>query len=145
MAGDVVLGYDGRPGAQAALRTATTIAAAFQRPLVIVFGYMPVQMGGEALDLARAVKEVGERLTAEAVAAAKAIDPSVEVHVELVEDRPAESMLRAAEEHDALAIVVGGTDHGPIRGSLLGSVTYQVVHRSTRPVVVVPYESDDEA
>ena len=42
------------------------------------------------------------------------------------------------DEHDALVIVVGTTGRGPITGSLLGSVTYQVVHRSTRPVLVVP-------
>ena len=37
-----------------------------------------------------------------------------------------------------MAIVVGSASRGPIQGGLLGSVTYQVVHRSTRPVVVVP-------
>jgi nucleotide-binding universal stress UspA family protein len=60
------------------------------------------------------------------------------VQVELVNDRPAEALLRAGDEHDALAIVVGSAGRGPIQGGLLGSVTYQVVHRSTRPVVVVP-------
>ena len=50
-----------------------------------------------------------------------------------------------ADEHDSIAIVVGATDKGPITGALLGSVCYQVVHRSTRPVVVVPAPSEDEA
>ena len=66
------------------------------------------------------------------------IDASVSVSVELVNDRPAEAILRAADQYDALAIVVGATGRGPMAGALLGSVTYQVVHRSTRPVVVVP-------
>ncbi len=145
MAGEVVLGYDGREGAKAALATATAIAAAFERPLVIVFGYMPVQMGGETRDLDRAVKELGEKLDrARPSPTVKAIDASVDVQVELVDDRPAEALLRAADEYEAMAVVVGGTNQGPIRGSLLGSVTYQVVHRSTRPVVVVPFVSDDD-
>ena len=47
MAGEIVVGYDGQEGAVAALRTATAIAAAFKRPLVIVFGYRPAPIGGE--------------------------------------------------------------------------------------------------
>jgi nucleotide-binding universal stress UspA family protein len=138
MAGEIVLGYDGQEGSGAALRTAVAIAGAFKRPIVLVFGYQPPAVGGETGDLGRAVREIGEGISAEAVATARAIDAAVEVRVELVNDRPAEALLRAGEEHDALMIVVGAAGRGPIRGALLGSVTYQVVHRSTRPVVVVP-------
>jgi nucleotide-binding universal stress UspA family protein len=138
MAGEVVLGYDGEPGSQAALRTAVAIAAAFKRPLVIAFGYAPAPIGGEVADLSRAVQELGERITSEAVTLAHGVDASVAVQVELVNDRPAEAILRAADQYEALAIVVGAAGRGPIAGALLGSVTYQVVHRATRPVVVVP-------
>ena len=138
MAGDVILGYDGQEGAEAALGTATRIAAAFKAPLVIVFGYRPAPIGGDVTDLARAVRALGERITGEALEAVRKIDASVTAEVELVDDRPAEAILRAADEHDALAIVVGATGRGPLTGALLGSVTYNVVHRSTRPVVVVP-------
>ncbi|MGZ4689321.1 MAG: universal stress protein [Acidimicrobiia bacterium] len=143
MAGEIVLGYDGQPGSVAALQTATAIAAAFQRPLVIVFGFRPAAIGGDVSDLGKAVRGVGEDLTAEAVRTAHDLDTSVEVQAELVDLRPADAVLGAADEHDALAIVVGATGHGPIRGALLGSVTYQVVHRSTRPVVVVPVPEAD--
>jgi len=138
MAGEIVLGYDGEPGSRAALQTAVAIAAAFKRPLVIAFGYAPPPMGGAVLDLAKAVEELGEKFTGDAVKLAHEIDASVEVKVELVNDRPAEALLRTADQYDALAIVVGATGRGPMAGAMLGSVTYQVVHRSTRPVVVVP-------
>jgi len=138
MAGDVILGYDGQEGSDAALGTATRIAAAFKVPLVIVFGYRPAPIGGDVTDLARAVRALGERITGEALDAVRKIDASVTAEVELVDDRPAEAILRAADEHDALAIVVGATGRGPLTGALLGSVTYNVVHRSTRPVVIVP-------
>jgi len=142
MAGEVVLGYDGGEGSDAALATAASIAAAFGRPLIIVFGYKPPQIGGEVGDLSRAIREVGERVTHEALAKVHAIDASVDVSVQLVDDRPAEALLRAGAEYEALALVVPATDRGPIRGSLLGSVTYEVVHQSTRPVVVVPLPED---
>jgi nucleotide-binding universal stress UspA family protein len=139
MAGEIVLGYDGEPGSRVALQTAVAIAGAFKRPLVIAFGYAPAPMGGAVLDLSKAVEELGEKMTNEAVQLAHGIDASVTVQVELVNDRPAEAILRAADQYDALAVVVGAAGgRGPIAGALLGSVTYQVVHRSTRPVVVVP-------
>ena len=138
MAGEVVLGYDGESGSRAALQTAVAIAAAFKRPLVITFGYAPAPIGGQVADLASAVQDIGEKITNEAVAQARAIDASVETRVQLVNDRPAEALLRAADEYDAFAIVVGSTGRGPIAGTVLGSVTYQVVHRAKQPVVVVP-------
>ena len=61
-------------------------------------------------------------MTSEALDRVKALDPSVNAVVELVDDRPAEAILRAADEHDSIAIVVGATDKGPIAGALLGSV-----------------------
>jgi len=138
MAGEVVLGYDGEPGSLAALQTAVAVAAAFKRPLVIAFGYAPAPIGGDVADLSRAVRELGEKFMKEAVKIAHDTDATVEVNVEFVNDRPAEAILRAAEQYDALSIVVGSAGRWPIAGALLGSVTYQVVHRSTRPVLVVP-------
>jgi nucleotide-binding universal stress UspA family protein len=138
MAGEIVLGYDGEPGSRAALQTAVAIAAAFKRPLVIAFGYAPPAMGGAVLDLSKKLEDLGETFTNDAVKLAHAIDASVEVKTELVNDRPADALLRAADQYDALAIVVGAAGRGPIAGAMLGSVTYQVVHRSKRPVVVVP-------
>ena len=138
MTGEIILGYDGQSGSKAALRTATGIASAFRRPLVIVFGHRPAAIGGDVSDLGKAVRKVGEGLTQEARAIVNDLDASVDVEVEIVDLRPADALLAAADEHDALAIVVGTTGQGPIKGALLGSVTYQVVHRSTRPVVVVP-------
>jgi nucleotide-binding universal stress UspA family protein len=55
-----------------------------------------------------------------------------------VNDRPAEAILRAVDAYDAMAVVIGTTNRGPVTGALLGSVTYQVVHRARVPVVVVP-------
>ena len=143
MAGEIILGYDGEPGSLAALRTAVTVAAAFKRPLVIAFGYAPAPIGGDVADLSRAVRELAEKFTADAVEIAHGVDASVSVSVEMVNDRPAEAILRAAEQFDALTIVVGATNRGPMTGALLGSVTYQVVHRSTRPVLVVPTPEAD--
>ena len=114
-----------------------------KRPLIVTFGYAPTAMGGEVSDVADAIQAVGRKITGDAIQIVHGIDPSVEVKAELVNDRPAEALLRAAEQYEALVVVVGGAGRGPMSGALLGSVTYQVVHRSTRPVLVVPTPEDD--
>lgn len=138
MAGEIVLGFDGQEGSHAALVTAVSLAAAFTRPLIITFGYAPTAIGGGASSLSDSVQSIGGKITADAVKTVRDLDPSVDVKAELVNDRPAEAILRAAAQYDAMMIVVGAAGRGPMAGALLGSVTYQVVHRSRRPVLVVP-------
>ena len=40
-------------------------------------------------------------------------------------------------------IAVGHGGGGPFKGALLGSITYEIVHRSHVPVLVVPDEPSD--
>jgi nucleotide-binding universal stress UspA family protein len=48
------------------------------------------------------------------------------------------AVLDAADESDASAIVLGSRGRSSVRSALLGSVSYGVVHHSTRPLLVVP-------
>jgi nucleotide-binding universal stress UspA family protein len=57
---------------------------------------------------------------------------------EAVEGHPAEVLLRAARAADLL--VVGSHGHGQFIGTLLGSISQQVVAHALCPVVVVPSE-----
>ena len=131
MAGEIVLGYDGEPGSRVALQTAVAIAGAFKRPLVIAFGYAP------AADRGRRRRPVESRAR-----------DRREDHRRGREDRPRRGRVgrsaRRARERPAgrgdparrrPVRRLGdrrrrGRGRGPIAGALLGSVTYQVVHRS---------------
>ena len=84
-----------------------------------------------------------EQLLDEAVAEIARVAPDVTVEPILVEDRPTESVLFVAEQRGARMIVVGHGGEGPVRGALLGSVTYNLVHRSPVPVLVVPSPDAD--
>jgi nucleotide-binding universal stress UspA family protein len=137
MAGDIVLGYDGSDGAQAALPHAVALARAFRVPLAVVFAYGQNPVGGVTGDVKRAVEETGAGLLGAARAAAEAIDAEVEVQPELVDGRPVDALLEVARQRDARMVVVGGNGHGSLVGSLLGSSTYKVLHQSTVPVLVV--------
>ncbi len=142
MAGDIVLGYDGTDGSKAALAVAVSVAHAYGATLTIVFGYEPNPMGGETADYQDKLEKIGEKLVAEALAGATAIDPTVHTEVLVVPSRPVESLLEAAIEREARVIVVGGNSERPIMGAILGSVPHKLLHRSSVPVLVVP--SPDE-
>jgi nucleotide-binding universal stress UspA family protein len=132
----LVVGYDGSECAAAALDAAVDLAKDVGDEVVIAFGYDPGNPGEEYRATRDAVRAVGERVTAEGVerARARGADPEVA----LVEARPTEALVKLADELGARAIVVGSHGEHPIRGALLGSVAYKLLHTAERPVLVVP-------
>lgn len=49
-----------------------------------------------------------------------------------------EAILQVAEEREAATIVLGSRGLSGVKSTLLGSVSYGVVHNTTRPVLIVP-------
>ena len=141
MAGDIVLGYDGSEGSTAALRVAVTVAKAFDAPLTIVFGYEPNPMGGETADYKNQLERIGKGHLDQAVAEAKALDPTVGSSPSWPPSAGG-SLLEASLEREARVIVVGGNGERPLVGAILGSVPHKLLHRSTVPVLVVPAPED---
>ncbi len=82
------------------------------------------------------MREVGERATAEAAERARAA--GIEVEVELRAERPVQALMSLAAERNARAIVVGSLGEHPIKGAILGSTPYRLVHLSEHPILVVP-------
>ena len=58
--------------------------------------------------------------------------------VDVVSARPAEALLRVAEECGARLIVVGASGESPIRGAMLGSTPHKLLQLSSIPVLSVP-------
>lgn len=138
MPGDVVLGYDGSSGSEEALGVAVRVARAFGVPLVIVFGYGANPLGGETQDFEHRLKEVGDARVAHACEIARQLDGNLVIESLVVEMRAVDALIAAAEQRQALTIVVGSSGEGPIVGTILGSVPYKLLHRCRIPVVVVP-------
>lgn len=138
MTGEIVLGYDGSECADAALRYAVELATALGASLAVVYSAEPPfrSVGEEYREHLRALEEIGAAVTARAVAVAG--EAGVEAVALVVEDRPAEGLVRVAEERGASMIVVGTWSERPIRGAILGSVPFKLLHQSTVPVVAVP-------
>jgi nucleotide-binding universal stress UspA family protein len=147
----IVVGTDGSPSAQRAVRWALGEARLRGAALHIVHAWMVplVEALPEPWLLARPIGHTEEELEdqlgagareflAATVAEAKAAEPELDVIGELAEMRPAAALLAAARGADLL--VVGSRGHGGFAGLLLGSVSSQCVHHAPCPVVVVPAE-----
>jgi nucleotide-binding universal stress UspA family protein len=131
----IVVGYDGRPGSQAALDEALRLAAGLGAPVAIVFSFEATRLGGEAADLDAAIAERGRAVLEEALA--RASGAGVPIETEQRAQHPVDGLIAAADERDAQMLVVGSTGEGPLRGILVGSTSYKLLHLSTRPVLVV--------
>jgi nucleotide-binding universal stress UspA family protein len=144
MTGTIVVGIGGdeREGSAAA-RCAADLAAPLGVPLVLVFGYEASPLAPRGGPLEEQIAEVGRRAADAVKAQLAASHPGMPVEVELVQQRPVDALLRVAEERDARLVAVGHGGAGPLRGALLGSIAYEIVHRSPRPVLVVPDDPDD--
>ncbi len=134
---EIIVGYDGSDCGRAALEKACEIAKALGDKVVIVFGDAPGGYGGGEIPTHReAVEELAERVTAEAAELAEAA--GVEREVMLRPLKPSHALIEAAEERGARMIVVGSYGEAPLKGAIIGSTPYRLVHLSQCPVLVVP-------
>jgi nucleotide-binding universal stress UspA family protein len=138
MSGPIILGYDGSPGAKAALSEALTLAKALDTSLSLAFGFEPPAFyAGQPAEQREAIEEIGTKTLADGLDAAKKIDSTVEVRAETVAGRPAAAIIAMAERDQARMIVVGHHGVGTVRGAIMGSVTFKVLHDAPCPVLVV--------
>ncbi len=136
--GPIIVGYDGSEGAKGALTEAMIMAKALASPVTLCFGFEPPAFyAGEPTGQRDAIEEIGTKELEDGLATAKAIDSTVEVRAETVAGRPAPAILAMAERDHARLIVVGHHEGGTMRGAIMGSVTFKVLHDAPCPVLVV--------
>jgi nucleotide-binding universal stress UspA family protein len=134
---EIIAGYDGSDCGNAALDKACELAEELGDKVTIVFGYAPGGYGGGEIPTHReAVEELAEKVTA--VGAQRAAAAGVEHEVRLKALKPAHALTEAAGEGDARMIVVGTHGEAPLKGMIIGSTPYKLVHLSPHPVLVVP-------
>ncbi len=145
MAGELIVGVGGAGSGFQAARVAARVANLMQSTLVLVFGYESVAMGPRGGALEEQVAAVGVEAIAEIRAELVTAYPSLAIEVEMVDSRPVDALIEVAAARGAEAIAVGHGGSGPLKAALLGSITYEIVHRSPIPVLVVPNDEADEA
>jgi nucleotide-binding universal stress UspA family protein len=134
---DIVIGYDGSDCARAALDAGAELAKTFGDKVVLVFGYAPGGYGGGEVPAQReATEELADKATGAGLSQAKAA--GVEAEVEKVNKHPAQALMDVAAERGARMIVVGSRGESPIKGVVIGSTPYKLLHLAEVPVLVVP-------
>jgi nucleotide-binding universal stress UspA family protein len=156
VAGPMLIAYDGSLPAQEALRAAAAVLAG--RSAIILTVWASVRHGaaasrlvlpdtvvaagvaaldGEARDDALRVAEEGARLARTWGLSADAIEAMQRGGV-------AATIAAVAEEHNASVVVVGSRGRSAVRSTVVGSVTYGLLHAVRRPVLVARDSSTKE-
>ncbi|MCB5163868.1 universal stress protein [Streptomyces bambusae] len=140
----IVVGVDGSPSSQAALRWAVRYAGLVGGRVEAVTAW---EVPGAASWSAPAVDatfdaEEAERKLVEEVRSVLGEDGASRVHERLVQGHPAEVLADAAEGAELL--VVGSRGRGGFRRALLGSVSQQVALHAPCPVTIVRPDATDD-
>ena len=140
----IVVGVDGSPAAQRALRWALDMARSGHSKVDVVHAWQPVVLGGPFAPVmidAETWRDAAERTIEQAIAA----EDTTGVHVTriLACSGAASAILDAVDGADL--VVVGTRGRGGFAGMLLGSVSHQVAHHAPCPVVVVPPDGERRA
>ncbi|WP_406306620.1 universal stress protein [Streptomyces sp. NBC_00885] len=140
-AGRVVVGVDGSPSSQSALRWAMRHAGLIGGVVEAVGAWeLPGMRGWSAPAVdADLDEEVARSQFVEELRSVVGDEPSVEVRERLVRGNPTEVLLAAAEGAEVL--VVGSRGRGGFARALLGSVSQQCAQHATCPVVIVRPDS----
>jgi nucleotide-binding universal stress UspA family protein len=134
--GQIIVGYDGTDPAKAALDEAIGLAKDLGDKLVLVFGDSPGGYGGgEVPTQARAVHELAEKVTGEGLERAKAAGVDAEIAHE--RRHPVEAINDAASQRKARMIVIGSHGETLLKGVLIGSTAYRLLHLAEVPVLIV--------
>lgn len=149
MSHPIVVGYTGSPCSIAAFDAAVDLARERSRPeIVIVYCHEPppglaceldptCPAAKELRDYERGIEEEVEPMLHAAAERARAAGVATEVL--LVWDEPTRALTATAVERDARVIVVGSHGDGPLSAALHRRTCFELLHRSTVPVLVVPY------
>jgi nucleotide-binding universal stress UspA family protein len=147
-AGPVLIAYDGSPPAQEAVRAAAAVLAGRRALLLTV--WTSVRQGAAATRLALPDGVVAAGVAAlDGEACENALSVAEEgarqARAEGLGADPIETMRRGgvaatitavAAEYDASVVVVGSRGRSAVRSTVVGSVTYGVLHGVGRPVLV---------
>ena len=138
----IVVGIDGSQGARRALEWAVAEAKLRDAHLVVVHAWLePAAVAVGSVITAGGVEpeifeEAAERTVAEVLGAVDTTGLPQGIESLVVAGAPARAVLDASKDADL--VVVGSRGHGGFTGLLLGSVSQQVAHHATCPVVIIP-------
>ncbi len=141
----LLVGFDGSPNAEAALRWAVDFAGRGSTVVVVwVWDATPLTVGSDAFFFPDASDLAAERFhhLVEPVEEL-AVAAGVTIEREFVRGTPRAALSAHADEVDL--VVVGARGHGAVGAALLGSVSTWLLHHVHRPIAVIPIGDEQPA
>jgi len=143
---NLIVGYDEHPASQAALTFAARLGSQFDAELniihVVTLDDYPIDPDGADWEVDSERELSAERAEARRILEAHGATTWT---YDVVRGEPVRLLVEACERHDAAMIIVGKPEQGlgAMLGHLVsGSISRGILHRSRRPVVVVPENHD---
>jgi nucleotide-binding universal stress UspA family protein len=133
----ILLCYDGSDDAFRAIQFAGTLFAGRTAIVLAVWEHYSVLSGVSRVD-DELVQEATEALAADGCERARDAGFSATPVAVEAQHGVAEAIIDAADQHDALLVVMGTRGNTGIRSLLLGSVSHGVAHHAHRPLLIVP-------
>ena len=133
----LLVATDGSDNSRNALDEAVELAAAAVAKLTVVYvRHAQLPALGEPVYQRSLSADLRQANEAVAIAIGVAHSAGVEAEGEVLEGDPAKRILELARIRDVDLIVVGSRGRGAFAGTLLGSVSRDVLHHADRPVLV---------
>jgi nucleotide-binding universal stress UspA family protein len=136
----IVVGTDGSPSADAAVRRAAEVAKGVGTRVHLVTAYPDVATFRETIVSSAKADRIDLRNVAESVLARESralTDQGIDVATHAREGDPAEVIIDVAQEHGADLIIVGARGLSGLQRFLLGSVSSKLSHHAPTSVMVV--------
>lgn len=151
----IVIAFDGSSAATEAVEHAASLLGSGRKAIILTVwepglltaAVAPIPGGlgapvpppdvDQVRDLDRTEQEHADRIAADGVSLANSHGLDAEAVVARDETSVAATILRVADENDAAAIVIGSRRHSALASVLLGSTTEAVLHKTSRPLVVI--------
>jgi nucleotide-binding universal stress UspA family protein len=143
----IIVGVDGSEGAKAALEWACGIAAKIPGAKLVAVGawQVPVTTASPwatAYEMPIDLTDATEAAVRDTIASVSGHHPGVSVTSRVVCGTPAKVLLD--ESRDADMLVVGSRGLGGFKGLLLGSVSHNLSHHVSCPLVIVPHPTQKD-
>lgn len=152
--GPVLIGFDGSPAAERALRESAALLQPRRALVVVVWeagrAFDLMEIPSVSLDLPpagldvrtafevdQAMYEQAQRLAQQGAALARELGLDADGLAVADEVTVPDTLLRVAKEQDSAALVVGSHGHSTLGEILLGSTTHTLLKQADRPVIVV--------
>jgi nucleotide-binding universal stress UspA family protein len=158
--GPSIIGYDGSPASEHAIRESASLLAgrpalvvvvweagrAFDLMLIPDVDFEPAAVDyGNAIELDLAMSEAARQLAQQGAEIARRLGVAAEALVVADEFTVAETLVRVAQDRDAASLVLGAPHRHRFTERLLGSTMRHILRHSPCPVVVVNEPADDAA